>query len=399
MSTWLDGFFGHRRPAGGFAPPANGMHPGGQDTVQPRMHPPVSRLTTRRQWLVFALVLLILAVGGVDPLTRTLRERGYSIEHWQVLVGQLLTAMWMLGVAWPTWWVLDRIPFARGRRWRNGVLRVLLGVVVSSFHGLWVRWSVLLTVWFLGVDARLLTDAEFQWARQAQDAVGNYALLIIAHMILQRSHEQRQQAALERGLAQARLHALSLELQPHFLFNTLNGIAALVRDDPRQAERMLLRLSDLLRVTLRESAEREIPLERELEHLDLYLDLQRMRYGPRVTVVRKVDPETLGARVPRMLLQPLVENALTHGIGRRAGPGQIEVSARREGDSLVLGVRDDGVGLPPDAERRERTGIGTTRARLAAMFGDLQRFTLAPAEGGGTEAVVRIPFMPSAAVR
>jgi LytS/YehU family sensor histidine kinase len=98
-----------------------------------------------------------------------------------------------------------------------------------------------------------------------------------------------------------------------------------------------------------------------------------------------------------MLLQPLVENALTHGIGPRIGPGRIELTAQREGDALVLGVRDDGVGLPPSAERRERTGIGTTRARLAAMFGEAQRFTLAPAEGGGTEAVVRIPFTPSPA--
>jgi signal transduction histidine kinase len=346
---------------------------------------------------VFATVLLIIAVGAVDPLTRTLQGRGYDVQRWQIFIGQLLTAGWLLAVAWPVWWVLDRIPFARGRRWRNGALRVALGGVVAALHGLWARGSLLLTVWLAGVDARLLMDPEFQWGRLAQDALANYALLVIAHMILQRSHEQRQQAALERSLAEARLHALSLELQPHFLFNTLNGIAALVRDDPRQAERMLLRLSELLHVTLREGAEGDIPLQRELEHLDLYLDLQSMRFGPRLTVVRDVDPATLRARVPRMLLQPLVENALTHGIGPRIGPGRIELTAQREGDALVLGVRDDGVGLPPSAERRERTGIGTTRARLAAMFGEAQRFTLAPAEGGGTEAVVRIPFTPSPA--
>ena len=145
-------------------------------------------------------------------------------------------------------------------------------------------------------------------------------------------------------------------------------------------------------MTQQAGADGHVSLRRELEQVDLYLELQSMRFGPRLTVVRDVDPAVLGARVPGMLLQPLVENALAHGIGPRPGAGRLGLSARREGEVLVLRVDDDGVGLAP--ERRERTGVGTTRARLAAMFGEAQRFTLAPAHGGGTAAELRIPYQP-----
>lgn len=222
--------------------------------------------------------------------------------------------------------------------------------------------------------------------------------MLLAHVVIQRVHRsryrQRRAAELEASLARARLHALSKELQPHFLFNTLNGIAALVQEDPRLAEAMLVRLGDLLRVTLDEGREGEISLRLELEHLDLYLDLQQMRFGPRLAVVRDVPPDVLQAQVPAMLLQPLVENALTHGIGPKPGPGEVGITARRMGDRVSITVHDTGRGLSPVV--KESTGVRNTRARLAAMFSGDYRFALeSRGDGQGTLVTIEIPFRVS----
>lgn len=348
-------------------------------TAEFRSYPPVARLTTRGQWLVVACILLLVAYGRHSDVIMAV---GYT---WQVFVLHLVDTGWLLALAWAVWHVFDRIPFALEHRWRNGALRVLLAGVLVKLDAIFFRKL-----------AQVELNVQVH-THQDRDAV-YYSLLIcaiivLAHMILQRSHEQQQQIALKRSLTEAQLHALSLELQPHFLFNTMNGIAALVRDNPTQAERMLLQLSDLLRLTLRKHPDGRISLREELEQLDLYLDLQMMRFGSRLTVTREIDPATLDGQVPHMLLQPLVENALTHGIAPRVGPGHIALTARREKGALVLKVSDDGVGLSPTAQRYERTGIGTTRARLAAMFGDDQSFILRPAESGGTEVIIHIPFL------
>jgi two-component system, LytTR family, sensor kinase len=347
--------------------------------------------------LVFAAIVLAIVGFVTPPTARDFYGRGYDVHWWHVLTSGLFGVGFFLAMARPVWRVLDALPLAPGLRWRNSAARICVGAAYAALDGTWAYLAAIFTVWLYGLDPRLLAEREARWTYHVVQGMAGFAILLIAHTVLQRSHEIRQREALERSLALARLQALSLELQPHFLFNTLNGIAALVREDPRRAERMLVRLGDLLRMTLRTGADGEIPLRHELEHLDLYLDLQNMRFGTRLTVVRDVDPATLSARVPSMLLQPLVENALTHGIIPRAGPGRVELTARREGQMLVLRVRDDGVGLAPGPERRERTGLGTTRARLAAMFDGAQSFTLSPASDGGTVAEVRIPFTSMAA--
>jgi two-component system LytT family sensor kinase len=357
-----------------------------------RAFPPVHRLTTRAQWLVFVAVVLAFVWFATPPTADDLQGRGFDVHWWHVLTNGLIGLAFVVAMARPVWRVLDAVPLAPGHRWRNGAARLGLGAAYAALDATWAYAATIVTVWLYGLDARMLAERDAAWTYHFVQGLAGFAILLIAHTILQRSHQIRQREALERSLALARLQALSLELQPHFLFNTLNGIAALMRDDPRRAERMLVRLGDLLRITLRAGADGEIPLRRELEHLDLYLDLQNMRFGTRLTVVRDVDPATLGARVPSMLLQPLVENALTHGISPRAGPGRLEVTARREGQMLVLRVRDDGVGPAPGVDHGERTGIGATRARLAALFDGAQTFSLSPADGGGTVAEVRIPF-------
>jgi signal transduction histidine kinase len=351
--------------------------------------PSVYHLTTRGQWLVFVCVVLAIIYNPTTATTQELRALGLAVEGWQMLAVGLAGAAVYVAIAWPVWRALDASPLTPGLRVRGGLLRALLGVAYVAFDAVVTLLLLELAVVLLGVDPRVVAE-QMQPGGVLLRGTAGFALLVVAHGVLLRAHERVERVVLARSLAQANLRALSLELRPHFLFNTLNGIAALVRDDPRRAERMLVGLGDLLRLTQQAGSEGQVPLRRELEVVDLYLELQAMRFGPRLTVVRDVDPATLGARVPGMLLQPLVENALTHGIGPRPGPGRLGLVARRDGETLVLRVSDDGVGLA--SERRERTGIGTTRARLAAMFGGAAGLTLAPAAGGGTTAELRLPF-------
>ncbi|MCY1058208.1 histidine kinase [Nannocystis sp. SCPEA4] len=353
--------------------------------------PSVYHQTTRGQWLVFVGVVLAMVYSPTNATVQELQARGLAVEGWQMFAVGLAGAAVYVASAWPLWWVLDALPLTPGRRVRHGLLRVLLGVGYVALDAVVTVAFLALAVALLGVDPGVVA-AHMQPGEVVVRGTAGFAVLVLAHVVLQRAHERVEREVLARSLARANLRALSLELRPHFLFNALNGIAALVRDDPRRAEKMLVGLGDLLRLTQQAGAEGQVPLRRELEQVDLYLELQAMRFGPRLTVVRDVDPAVLGARVPGMLLQPLVENALAHGIGPRPGPGRLSLGARREGETLVLRVDDDGVGLAP--ERRERTGVGTTRARLTAMFGEAARFTLAPADGGGTAVELRLPFQP-----
>ena len=194
----------------------------------------------------------------------------------------------------------------------------------------------------------------------------------------------------EGALAQARLSALRMQLHPHFLFNSLNGIATLVHTDPQAADDMIGNLSELLRLSLDTSAEQEIPLLRELEFLQRYLDIEQARFGDRLHVVRDIAADTLAACVPTLLLQPIVENAIRHGFERITAPGTVTLSARREGGRLFLEVSDNGAGLtdPP----AEGIGLANTRARLRALYGDAHELVIRNRETGGCLVEIRIPF-------
>ncbi|WP_338868970.1 sensor histidine kinase [Myxococcus stipitatus] len=196
-------------------------------------------------------------------------------------------------------------------------------------------------------------------------------------------------------LARAQLHVLKAQLHPHFLFNTLNSISALVNKDPRGSERMIARLSDLLRGTLDAAAREEVPLRDELRTLQLYLDIQGVRFTDRLQVKHEIDQDTLGAQVPYLLLQPLVENAIQHGIAPRSAPGTVTVSARRDGPELVLEVRDDGVGLRPGTAAKTSgggKGLWITRERLVQLYGPAHKLELKGREEGGALVSLTIPF-------
>ncbi|UWX03609.1 histidine kinase [Pseudoxanthomonas sp. NC8] len=200
---------------------------------------------------------------------------------------------------------------------------------------------------------------------------------------------ERRQLRLEAQLADARLEALRAQLQPHFLFNALNTISVLMHENVDSAERILLQLSALLRRSLDSSEAHEVALGEEIGFLESYLEIERARFGGRLSYEVLVPDEALGARVPTLILQPLVENALRHGIAMRAGPGRVEVKARRHGDTLLLSVSDDGQGLSQASG--ERVGLANTRARLRLLYADRQRFGLRNSDDGGVIAEIELP--------
>ena len=211
---------------------------------------------------------------------------------------------------------------------------------------------------------------------------------------------QAQSAELQAQLAEARLTVLRARLNPHFLFNTLNAVSALVAKDPRGVRDMIALLSELLRHALAESSEQEIPLRDELRLMRLYLEILEIRYQGQLRTVVTVDPGVQDALVPNLVLQPIVENAMKHGIDRAGGHGTIEVRASRVGDDLVLTVRDTGPGHDPSPpSRASGVGLRLTRERLAELYGGEQAVELEPVAGGGMIACIALPYHTSDDVR
>ena len=223
-----------------------------------------------------------------------------------------------------------------------------------------------------------------------------FALVGMQHAFLyfaQARERETQAAWLAAQLSEARLGALRMQLNPHFLFNSLNAITVLVRDhNTVAASRTLELLSDLLRQVLRTDESHETTLFRELEFLRRYLAIEQARFSDRLHPLIDIDPALARAAVPRFLLQPLVENALRHGIAHRAGAGLVQVSAERKHDQLVLTVRDDGPGLPAIPDTDSGVGLSNTRARLSALYGGNATLEVGNAEGSGVIATVRLPY-------
>lgn len=220
-------------------------------------------------------------------------------------------------------------------------------------------------------------------------AAGWYERLVRSYLL-----ETRERARAQEQLAEAQLHSLRLQLNPHFLFNTLNAITALISSEPRGAEKMVTGLSELLRASLHSVDEQEVPLARELDHLQLYVDIQQTRFGDRLGVTFDVDPATRGALVPSLVLQPLVENAIRHGIAPRGSGGNIHVRASRSNDDLLLEVRDDGIGAEMENGRLAREGVGlaNTRERLRRLHGPRHDFRYETSPGSGFTIRVTLPF-------
>jgi sensor histidine kinase YesM len=201
-------------------------------------------------------------------------------------------------------------------------------------------------------------------------------------------------ARLAAQLSTAQLQALQAQVHPHFLFNTLHSASMLSLLDPPAAHRVLVQLSDLLRRTLGSSRRLEVPLREELDFLERYLGIEQMRLGERLRVVLDADEEALGALVPSLLLQPLVENAVRHGVSRRPNGGTVSVRAGVRGDRLLLEVEDDGPGLPPAGARSDRQGLGlpNVRERLERAYGERHTMELRDAPSGGVLVRIELPL-------
>ena len=293
-----------------------------------------------------------------------------------------------------------RHPFDRHRWPRQLPLHVTAALSYSIVH----------TAVMMGVRLLLLMGQELpsdfpgwrnyvllSYLTQLDWLLMTYLFIIGVAYALAYRHESEARALntsqLETRLVEAQLQALQRQLHPHFLFNTLNTVSGLIRTDPDGADRMIDRLGDLLRMTLHKSGIQEVSLKEELDVLGKYVEIERTRFGNRLSVEMNVQPETLDAQVPNLVLQPLVENAIRHGVAPNARPGWIAVHAERDDRELVLQVLDNGDGLPPERLMALNRGVGleNTRARLAHLYRDRFEFSFSNLERGFC-VTIRIPF-------
>jgi signal transduction histidine kinase len=351
------------------------------------------------RYLVGAALLLGLALGGLETLQQIAwyAVRDVKAPVVNSLIGVLVPWLLILPFLPLVVHLAERWPLDQGRWGRHLPVHVLATLLLVLVHQLlaarvisWVQPNPqlqLVPFWIKLVTFRLAVDALVYWA-----IVGG----VHAARATREAREREQAAArLEASLAEARLTALREQLQPHFLFNSLNAVSTLaLRGDRDAVTQALSTLSELLRITLETHRTQELPLAEELAFLDRYLELQQLRFGERLTVVRRIDEETLDAAVPAMLTQPLVENALRHGIEREPGAGRIEIRAARDGDRVMLEVLDSGPGFLAPGGLREGIGLANTRARLAALYGTGARLECGDAKHGGGRVAITIPYRP-----
>ena len=342
-------------------------------------------------WTVLALVsaaetYVAMPIHGKPVSVSLALERAF--EEW------FLWALLSLGIIA----LGERFPFraGQGHRWC-----LLHGAASAATTVVYVALYALLLQGQYSIEGKLFTfGSVFQKVILSYFLfnVSMYWLVLLAQQGWYHYQQSRQRelqaAALATELVRARLEALRMQINPHFLFNTLNTISALVHEKPEAADRMIARLSELLRRTLDHSDTQEVPLREEITFLQGYLEIEQMRFPDRLTVAFDIQPKTQELLVPHLVLQPLVENALRHGILPREEPGRVEISARvTGGDTLELKVRDNGNGLPAPNGAPEREGIGlkNIRSRLTHLYGTAQSLEVRNVPEGGVEACLRLP--------
>jgi two-component sensor histidine kinase len=339
-------------------------------------------------WTLFALFFASESIVSRAYLGRPLKL-GETLASWFICAG-----LWL--VATPLILLLARrFPLERSVWPRNVALHFVLSF---SFAFLLLALYVAAARW-VGLEIAswaFLPALRNQLVQSFHAEVLTYwALLgVINALNYYRKYRERELRAsqLEARLARAQLDALRMQLHPHFLFNTLNTISVLMQEDVALANRLLLRLSDLLRLALSNTNAHEVSLREELEFLGHYLEIEQTRFQDRLTVRIQVDDDAYDAQVPNLILQPLVENAIRHAVAPRATKSTIEIRAVRQNGFVELLVCDDGPGLVDNAEAPKGIGLTNTRARLHQLYGSAGSFQLLPADGGGLEVRVRIPF-------
>jgi len=342
--------------------------------------------------LQHALVDTVL--GREIPFGRSLAATALTWYLWALLTPAIASLVW-------------RFPLTRVR-WRSSLL-VHLPASATLFGAQMTLFGLASRAFGLSPDLLRPRLRALPPRSAIQDVLvgyafrgaGTYALIVLGLILYDYVRKDRERVALEGQLALAELKALRMQLQPHFLFNTLHAIGVLIHSDPKAAHLMLTRLAELLRLSLDTASEPELPLETELAFVEKYLAIQKVRFGDRLTVRYALEPGAMRGLVPTLVMQPLVENALEHGLAPHARLGVIEIAAAREGDALTIRVRDNGDGLAESSQRmKSGVGLANTRGRLRQLYGDRSRLTLSNIAGGGLEAILEMPWreapLPSA---
>lgn len=349
---------------------------------------------TTRRWLAGFAVWTALALLSAFQAAVFLTSIDQPVP-WRPLLLTRLADWYSCAIFTPVYfWMVRRWPIARSRL--SSVVPLYLGVtavMVVVKYALYVPIANTVGA-AMGRSATLSQVLTRSFVTETLAFLCMLAVIQAIEYYRTVRESELRTARLQAQLAGARLDALAAQLHPHFLFNTLQGVSTLMHRDPAAADQMLGRLSVLLRRTLHREGAHEVPLRQELELLDLYLGIMESRFADRLTVARAVPAELDDALVPHFILQPLVENALQHGIAQRAGAGRIEVVARREGSDLVLEVSDDGPGPQPGAAapNGEAVGLTNTRRRLAQLYGERQALDTGARPGGGFRVRARLPW-------
>ena len=345
--------------------------------------------STWRPWLLGWAAWTALALLSALDVAVFLTLRGETVSY-GTLIPRSLVNWYSCAVFTPFFFYAARRWPIDARQWlRHGSIHLLICAVASVLK--FVIEGAARTA-LLGLSSRPLLEV-----LQSQFVAENIAFWCMAGVIhaieFQRRAAEREvlTSRLHAKLSEANLTALTARLHPHFLFNTLQGISTLLHRDPMAADAMLTRLSALLRRVIDPPARHEVPLATELELLEDYLAIAQARFGDRVTVHRDFEPAAAAGLLPYMALQPLVENAFEHGIARKAGPGAVTITARRDGDALEVIVRDDGRAMA-GSPQPDGVGLGTTRARLEALYGNAASLEVGPAPGGGNQSRLVVPW-------
>jgi signal transduction histidine kinase len=340
-------------------------------------------------WLMLALLF--------TPQTYLVNQRAPVPLNWLQSFGAnvVMFGVWAL-LTPPVVWLGRRFPLERGTLRTHLTLHAVAAVGTALTHILCVRYlnDLVLRLSQIG-DYRPPVPIEALLVGYGATNVMIYAGVVAIGQALAYFHRYQDR---ELRLTQAELQSLKTQLQPHFLFNTLNAIAELIHEDAARADLTLTRLSDLLRLALSRGQTHELTLKEEIDFVRTYIEIQQTLLQDRLTVHWQIDDSTLDACVPALVLQPLVENAIQHGIAPRATGGSVTIASRHAGNRLELLVSDDGVGLPAKTERSAGIGISNTRARLRHLYGEAQALEIDGRPGAGVVATLTIPFRISTRV-
>lgn len=361
--------------------------------------PILNRRTVK--WLGIGLIWTLMALFFASQFALQNQLSRNPVPFWKILSWQMVSGYIWFGLSPIILWLARKFPFEAGK-WKKSLAVHVFGSLVIAFLQ-------------QAMDTFILTKLGYPPGRQFESFFDAYQFFVVVNLhfsiliylgvvgirsafgYYQKYRERELRTSqLETQLATTRLQILKTQLHPHFLFNTLNAISELIHKDPEAAERMIGDLSDLLRMSFEKLEVQEVALKQELEFLKKYLEIEQMRFHDRLRIEMKIAPETLDAKVPNMILQPLVENAIKHGLAPRSQGGKIEIGAHRANGSLQLSVSDDGVGVPfGDVESiLEGVGLSNTKRRLRHLYGEGHKFDL-NASRCGLIVNLTIPFKES----